>query len=170
MGRAMDLVWWHWVILGLVLIATELLIPAFYLIWFGLGALVMALLAGLFSPPFAVQITLWAIASGGMVGIWMKFFRNPDRTGAGQSKEGALGVVGLVTRPVGEMGQGEILFQRPVLGADRWPAVADRPIASGDKARVVDVLGQTLKIESVASVDTHMKSARVESAKADGHN
>jgi hypothetical protein len=52
----------------------------------------------------------------------------------------------LVTRPVTETGEGEILFQRPVLGADRWPVVADMPIASGERARIVDVLGQTLKI------------------------
>lgn len=145
----MELVWWHWVFAGLVLIGAELLLPAFYLIWFGLGALAMALLTALWPLPFAAQITLWAVASGAMVGVWMKFFRNPNRTRAGQSKQGALGVVGLVTRPLGEMGQGEILFQRPVLGADRWPAVADKPIPSGEKARVVDVLGQTLKIEKV---------------------
>lgn len=145
----MELLWWHWVILGLVLIGTELLLPAFYLIWFGLGALAMALLVALAPMQFALQVTLWAVASGAMVGIWMKFFRNPNRTRAGQAKEGALGVVGLVTRPLDDMGQGEILFQRPVLGADRWPAVADAPITQGEKARVVDVLGQTLKIEKL---------------------
>jgi membrane protein implicated in regulation of membrane protease activity len=57
-----------------------------------------------------------------------------------------LGISGLVTRPVTETGVGEILFQRPVLGADRWPVVADMPIAAGERARVVDVLGQTLKV------------------------
>lgn len=145
----MDLYWWHWVILGLVLIGTELLIPAFYLVWFGMGALLMGLLTAIFPLPMAAQLLSWAVASGLMVFIWMKYFRNPNRTHAGQSKEGALGVVGLVTRPVSELGQGEILFQRPVLGDDRWPAVADSPIPAGDKARVVDVLGQTLKIEKL---------------------
>jgi hypothetical protein len=36
-----------------------------------------------------------------------------------------------------------------VLGADRWPVVADVPIAAGERARVVDVLGQTLKISKI---------------------
>ena len=67
----------------------------------------------------------------------------------GQAKEGVLGVTGLVTRMVPEMGEGEILFQRPVLGADRWPVVADEPIPAGEKARIVDVLGQTLKVEKI---------------------
>jgi membrane-bound ClpP family serine protease len=47
---------------------------------------------------------------------------------------------------VTETSEGEILFQRPVLGADRWPVVADAPIAAGERARIVDVLGQTLKV------------------------
>ena len=141
--------WWHWVVIGLALIGTELLAPAFYLIWFGLGALLMAPISALFPLPLAGQIALWAVCSALMLGLWLKFFRNPDRTGAGQAKEGALGVTGLITREVGEMGQGEILFQRPVLGSDRWPVVADSPIPAGAKARVVDVLGQTLKVEKL---------------------
>lgn len=149
----MELLWWHWLALGLLLIGSELLLPAFYLIWFGLGALLTGLVVALVPLGMTGQLVLWSVASTAMVAAWMKFFRNPDRTHAGQAKEGALGVVGLVTRDVGELGQeisqGEILFQRPVLGSDRWPVVADHPIPAGAKARVVDVLGQTLKIEKI---------------------
>ena len=149
----MELVWWHWIALGLLLIGSELLLPAFYLVWFGLGALLTGLIVAVFPIGLTAQLILWSVASTAMVLAWMKFFRNPDRTRAGQSKEGALGVVGLVTRNVGELGQdvgqGEILFQRPVLGSDRWPVVADQAIPAGTKARVVDVLGQTLKVEKL---------------------
>ena len=31
--------WWHWIVLGLVLTLAELAVPAFFIIWFGLGAL-----------------------------------------------------------------------------------------------------------------------------------
>ena len=145
----MELLWWHWVALGLLLIGSELLLPAFYLVWFGLGALLTGLLVAVLPLGLTAQLVLWSVASTAMVAAWMKYFRNPDRTHAGQAKEGALGTVGLVTRPVEDLGQGEILFQRPVLGSDRWPAVADLAIAAGVKARVVDVLGQTLKIEQL---------------------
>ncbi len=149
----MELVWWHWLALGLLLIGSELLLPAFYLVWFGLGALLTGLVVAVLPLGLTGQLILWSVASTVMVAAWMKFFRNPDRTRAGQAKEGALGVVGLVTRTAGELGpgfaQGEILFQRPVLGSDRWPVVSDRPIPAGAKARVVDVLGQTLKIEQL---------------------
>jgi inner membrane protein len=149
----MELAWWHWMALGLLLIGAELLMPAFYLIWFGLGALLTGMVVGLIPLGFSGQLILWSVASTAMVAAWLKFFRNPDRTHVGQAKEGALGMIGLVTRAVGELGQGvgqgEILFQRPVLGSDRWPVVADQPIPSGARAQVVDVLGQTLKIEQI---------------------
>jgi signal peptidase I len=35
--------WWHWAVSGIVLILAELVVPAFVLVWFGLGALLVAL-------------------------------------------------------------------------------------------------------------------------------
>jgi inner membrane protein len=145
----MDLMWWHWVTLGLGLIALEMLVSTFFLLWFGLGAFITGLATALMPLSFTAQLLIWTLASVTMVAVWMKYFKSPDHTHAGQAKEGVLGIIGLVTRPVTDIGSGEILFQRPVLGADRWPAVADAPIAAGERARVVDVLGQTLKITQI---------------------
>ncbi len=143
----MELLWWHWIVLGLVLVALEMLTPTFFLLWFGLGALLTGLLVALVPLGFTTQLLIWSATSVAMTFGWMRFFRNPDRSRAGMAKEGVLGTVGLITKPVTETLPGEIIFQRPVLGADRWPIVADSPIPSGVRARVVDVLGQTLKVE-----------------------
>ncbi len=145
----MELVWWHWVALGLGLIALEMFIPTFFMLWMGVGALLTGLASVLLPLSFTAQMLIWTLASATMAAVWVKYFKSPDRTHVGQAKEGVLGITGLVTRPVTETGEGEILFQRPVLGADRWPAVADAPIAAGERARIVDVLGQTLKITQV---------------------
>lgn len=142
----MELMWWHWVALGLGLIALEMFISTFFIMWIGLGALITGLVSFMLPLSFTAQILLWTVASAAMVVVWMKYFKSPDRTHAGQAKEGVLGITGLITRPVTETAEGEILFQRPVLGADRWPVVADAPIAAGERARIVDVLGQTLKV------------------------
>jgi len=133
-------------VLGMVLVGLEMLVPTFFLIWFGLGALLVGVLTLFAVPGFAVQLLLWALASMAMMGVWVRFFKVPDRNRAGQAKEGVIGIVGLMTRPVTETENGEILFQRPVLGADRWPVVADAAIAAGERAKIVDVLGQTLKV------------------------
>lgn len=145
-GNDMELMWWHWVALGLGLIALEMFVATFFIMWIGLGALITGLLSVMLPLSFTAQILIWTVASAVMVVVWMKYFKSPNRTHAGQAKEGVLGITGLMTRPVTETGEGEILFQRPVLGADRWPVVADAPIAAGERARIVDVLGQTLKV------------------------
>ncbi len=36
----MEMEWWQWAVAGIVLVLAELAVPAFVLIWFGLGALV----------------------------------------------------------------------------------------------------------------------------------
>ncbi|HRH80703.1 MAG TPA: NfeD family protein [Thiobacillaceae bacterium] len=145
----MELLWWHWIVLALVLVGIEMLTPTFFLMWFGLGALLTGLLVTFVPLGFAAQLLIWAVTSLIMTFVWLKYFKNPDRTRVGQAKEGVLGSTGLVSKAITDLGQGEILFQRPVLGADRWPAIADAPIPAGVKARVVDVLGQTLKIEQL---------------------
>lgn len=145
----MELAWWHWMVMGLALITLEMLVATFFVMWFGMGALLVGLIMLVAAPGFAVQMVLWAIFSVAMTLVWLRYFKNPDRTRLGQAKEGVKGVVGLMTKQVTETEVGEIMFQRPVLGADRWPAVADEPIAAGERARIVDVLGQTLKIEKI---------------------
>jgi inner membrane protein len=145
----MELMWWHWLAMGLGLIAMEMFVPTFFLLWFGLGALITGVFTLLMPLSFSVQMLIWTLASAGMVAAWLKYFKSPNRTHAGQAKEGVIGISGLMTRPVTDTAEGEILFQRPVLGADRWPVVADMPIAAGERARIVDVLGQTLKVTKV---------------------
>ncbi len=33
-----QLQWWHWIVGGIALVVAELAVPAFYVVWFGLGA------------------------------------------------------------------------------------------------------------------------------------
>ena len=40
----MDMLWYHWMILGLVLGLLELMITSFYVVWFALGALLVGLI------------------------------------------------------------------------------------------------------------------------------
>ena len=53
---------------------------------------------------------------------------------------------GLIVKEVSEMHKGEIRFQKPILGSETWPVIADETIPAGERARIVDVIGQTLKV------------------------
>ena len=43
----MEILWWHWLVLGLVLVVSEMATPGgFYIVFFGVGALAVGILAG----------------------------------------------------------------------------------------------------------------------------
>jgi membrane protein implicated in regulation of membrane protease activity len=75
MEMLLDMVWWHWMVLGLVLAALELISPGtFFIIFFGVGALVVGVLT-LFNlaGPVWVQWLLFSIISV----LALLLFRNP---------------------------------------------------------------------------------------------
>jgi len=140
--------WWQWMVLGVGLMLCELAVPAFFLIWFGLGAIVvgviLALIPGL---SLAVQVIVWIVASIGFVVLWIKVFKvQVHRTRIGLSEGQFAGEIGLVTREIKPFQKGQIRFQKPILGSDVWEAIANEDIAAGDRVEVLDVEGNILRV------------------------
>ena len=147
----MELAWWHWMVLGLGLGLVELAVASFFIIWFGLGALLVGD-AMLVAPnmAFSTQILLWTAASVAMTALWFRVLRkDAGKTRSGQANE-ALGEIGVLVRAVEPLGvnsaRGEVRFQKPVMGSDVWPCLAEEAIAAGERVRVLAVDGQILKV------------------------
>ena len=139
--------WWQWAVAGLLLILSELAVPAFVLVWFGLGALLVALLVGLFELSLTTQLALWLAFSLALVGLWFRVFkRNQFVTRLGMADANVLGEVGVLARAVAPFEKGEVRFQKPILGADVWPCIADEAIAAGERVKIVSVEGSLLKV------------------------
>jgi hypothetical protein len=135
-------------VLGMVLVLLELAIPAFFVIWFGLGALIVGLtLAVAPATSLAVQIVIWIAASLAFVALWFKVFKvHVHRTRVGLSKGQFDGEVGLATREIKPFQKGQIRFQKPILGAEAWEAIADEDIAPGERVYVLAVEGNILRV------------------------
>lgn len=143
----MQIEWWHWAVAGIVLILAELAVPAFVLVWFGLGALVVAVLAAVMAIGVTAQLSAWLMVSVLLVFLWFKVFRpESHRTRVGMSAPAMIGEIGLLTQSVAPFGRGEVRFQKPLLGADIWPCMADEEIAAGTRVKVVAVEGSLLKV------------------------
>lgn len=144
---------WHWLVFGMVLIVSELVVASFTIIWFGCGAVLVAGLTWLFphlSETF--QIFLWAIASILFTVLWFLFFkpRMVDRTKAGISLEAVLGASGLVIRgPYNDI-RGTVKFTTPLLGADEWQFICHDEVSQGDRVTVTDVSGNTLIVKKTS--------------------
>jgi hypothetical protein len=144
----MNLEWWQWAIGGIVLILLELAIPAFFVLWFGLGALLVAMV--LFVAPglsLTVQLALWTGASLAMVALWFRVFRRTDhKTRLGTSGGEVIGEIGLLVGAVAPFERGRVRFQRPLLGAEEWVCLAETAIPAGERVKVVAIEGSFLKV------------------------
>ena len=143
------MVWWNWLLLGLVLLAAEMATPGgFYILFFGLAALTVGALAGLDLLNTAwLQWLLFSVLS--MISLFL--FRNSllvwmkAREPAGPDVDTLVGEVAILAEdvPPGEVGKVELR------GAS-WNARNAGPtlLAKGHRSRVERVDGLTLWISS----------------------
>jgi inner membrane protein len=141
------LLYWYWLVFGMVLIIAEIFIPSFTIFWFGLAAILVAGVL-LMLPDMAIswQLFIWAIASCILTFLWFKFLKPlmADRTKAGISREAILGETGQVIKIPEQENRGMARFTTPLLGADEWPFICDQDIVLGDRVTVKDISGNTL--------------------------
>ena len=127
--------WWHWVVLGLCLAMSELAIPAFFIIWFGIGAIGVGI-ALLVMPELAV-----------LVGIWFRYLKPLTVSAVGTSSANVTGEVGILVADINPDNRGQVRFQKPVLGSDLWECYADTAIKAGERVRIVVVEGSFIKVK-----------------------
>ena len=147
----MEMEWWQWAVAGIVLVLAELAVPAFVLIWFGLGALIVALIVAILPlMGNTTQLSVWLVVSVSLVGFWFKIFKpNIHKTHVGMSDYNLVGEIGLLTREVAPFQNGEVRFQKPMLGSDVWPCMADETILAGARVKVLAIEGSFLKVGKI---------------------
>ena len=146
----MELAWWQWAVGGIVLILAELAVPSFVLIWFGLGALLVALVLAVAGIGLTTQLALWLAVSLALVAGWFKIFKpGMHKTRIGMADANVTGEIGVLVRDVAPFEKGQVRFQKPILGDDVWDCNADETIKSGMRVRVQSVEGSFLKVGKV---------------------
>ena len=140
--------WWHWAVLGIGLIIAELAVPAFFIVWFGLGALLVAVVL-LIAPSLSLtaQLLTWTLASVAMILLWFRIFKpGIHTTKVGMADSNIVGEVGMLVRDVEPFRKGQVRFQKPLVGSEVWECIADEPIKSGERVKVLGIEGSFLKV------------------------
>jgi inner membrane protein len=154
----LQLLYWHWLVFGMLLILAELVIPSFTIVWFGLGALLVGLLSWVgFSPELKWQLLLWILLSAGFTAAWFRWIKplSKDMTKAGTAREALLGERCLLTKaPVEEGARGECRFSVPILGSDTWPCIVAGTAKVGDIVIVKDILGNAVLVAPAPSTSS----------------
>jgi len=142
---------WLWAILGVVLLSVEMATGTFYILWFGLAALLVSAAMWLFpNMQPALQYMMFAVLSLSSLAIWrLQYKKNEKHHRVGQSQGQEIGRVGTVTTACSPSKSGKITFTQGLMGDREWTAVSDTAISKGAEAEVVSVEGNTLRIKAI---------------------
>ena len=139
---------WSWWVLGLVLLAAEILMPGVFLIWIGIAAIIVGCLSLLFwSDPFwvwQVQILVFAmLAVVAAIGGRRIMARSGKSDEPLLNKRGAslVGRTATLSEPISE-GRGRIRID------DTTWVVSGPDLPVGTQVRVVESTGRELRVEA----------------------
>jgi len=142
---------WTWGAIGLILLAVEMATGTFYILWFGISALSVAIAMWMFPEiPRAMQFAMFAALSVSSLAIWKLNYKKHDthsRVGQAQGEE--IGRIGTVIEACGLSQNGKIRFTQGLMGSREWAAISNEVIEAGYDATVVAVEGNELRIKKV---------------------
>ncbi len=142
---------WIWAALGLVLLAVEMATGTFYVLWFGVSAISVAIAMWMFpNIPQAMQFAMFAALSISSLAIWkLNYKKHETHSRVGQAQGEEIGRVGTVIEACSANQNGKIRFAQGLMGAREWAAISNEAIAEGVEARVVAVEGNALRIKAI---------------------
>lgn len=136
---------WAWFVVGLVLLALELVVPGGWFLWLGAAGIVTGLTAFIPGLTWPWQVTIFGVLALVIVFGWTAISRNrkptSDRPLLNQRAEVFIGHEGVIDEPIS---QG---FGRLKLGDSVW-RIAGPDLAAGARVRVVGADGAVLKVEA----------------------
>jgi membrane protein implicated in regulation of membrane protease activity len=144
-----SVLWWHWVILGLIFIITEMATGTFISLGLGLAAVLVGLIELVLPMGLVYQLLLWIILSILIITALFKWFKSqPTVSEAGQSAY-RFDTPGSVTQEIHPHQRGKVKFDSPVLGNTNWHAISDYALPKGSRIKIVEVIGQLIKVAPI---------------------
>ncbi len=140
---------WIWGAIGVILLAVEMATGTFYVLWFGVSALSVAIAMWMFpNIPQAIQFAMFAVLSLSSLAIWkLNYKKHETHSRVGQAQGEEIGRIGAVIEVCSPTQNGKIRFSQGLMGSREWAAIADETIEVGSEATVVAVEGNALRIK-----------------------
>ena len=142
--------WWHWIVLGVILLIAEMSIGTFFLLGLGVAAILVGIIDVMMGTSFTVELTIWMGLSIIAIWIWFKWFREEPVTDSGQSNY-RLDTLGVVLEDIQPHSRGKVKFDTPVLGNTHWHAISTVDIDAGTRVKIVQINGQLIEVEPLTT-------------------
>jgi len=143
------LLWWHWIIFGLLLLIIEIFTGTFIMLGLGIAATIVGISDFILILSLNKELIVWSISSILIIIILFKYFKkNSKKDKSGQS-DYAIGTKGIVEEPIDAHGRGKVKFNTPILGNTIWYATAKEDIPLLSEVKVVNIKGQLIEVEKI---------------------
>ena len=140
-----SIVWWHWIVAGLVLLIIEMNVGAFIFLWLGIAAVIVGIADLFMDTAFTTEIVLWTILSILALIAWKRWFKEQTISTIGQSNH-SFDTQGTAIQEIPAHKRGKVLFDTPILGNSSWYATAEETIPKGARVKITEVSGQIIEV------------------------
>lgn len=142
-----NIAYWHWIVFGLILSVSEILVLSFVLLWFGLSAIIVGILLWIFPFSITMQLFIWVSLSLFNVFGWFKWIspRLKNKSLSGMARESMIGQTATVIEYNSvQRGRGKLRFPAPILGSDEWQFICSDEVDVGSRVIVQEFSGNSL--------------------------
>lgn len=139
--------WWIWIVLGLALLVGELITPGgFYILFFGIGAVIVGALAGLgFAGPVWLQVILFSLVSVVTLWLFRERLLKSTQVATPYNVDTLIGETAITMEEIPSNGIGKAEMR-----GTSWNArnVGEKPLTRGERCRVERIEGLTLFVRA----------------------
>lgn len=136
---------WSWIALAALLMALELVVPGYFLLWLGAAAAVTGVLFIMVPAPWQVQLAVFTLLSLVCLYAWFRLVKGAvdtatDQPGLNRRMDSMVGREFVLDEPI-QSGRGRVRV------ADSVWSVTGPDLASGSRVRVTGYDGAVLMVE-----------------------
>jgi membrane protein implicated in regulation of membrane protease activity len=136
---------WNWLIVGLLLMAVELVAPGVFMFWLGLAALLVGLLSFAIAFTWQTQILLFAVFAIAAVPLWRRIGRQGKASASNpflnKRSDALVGRIFTLEKPIVD-GVGTVRIDDTI-----W-RITGPDIAAGNRIKVIRADGAMLTVDA----------------------
>ncbi|HQR74280.1 MAG TPA: NfeD family protein [Sulfurovum sp.] len=141
-----SILWWHWIIFGIILLILDMTLATFFILGLGAAAVIVGVVDLLVMTTFTQELSIWMMLAILIIAGWFKWFRQKPLTQSGQSNY-RLDTLGTVTETIEPHSRGKVTFDTPVLGNTTWHATSKIALEANTRVQIVQINGQLIEVE-----------------------
>ena len=143
-----NLLWWHWIVLGIVLLTMEVFTGTFILLGLGLSGIIVGIIDVIYPISLNMELTIWMILSLLSFVLWFKYMKDNSIEYSGQSNY-SLETLGVVEENITANGRGKVRFDMPVLGTTLWTATSKESLEPNSRVKIIEIKGQLIEVVKI---------------------